>query len=249
MEAVSIVNYFVAAYFGLIIGNFATSFYFRVPRDISLLGFSCFSSMPPSCSYCRHPLKVKEYIPIVGYLLCKGQCNYCKAKVDSNYLIIEAFALLLSLFCYSQFYFSDWYLIFVFFGISSLVMSMLLLNHKEVNKNFIFFVVFCGIIYSTLINLGIYDWVFKLAISAIIFILIMYSSYRYNLDSTHSELLKILFVAFVWFDLRLMILYALFMLANYFLSMRYKLVFTKYVYCYSYVIIFLIIIVNHLAKI
>ncbi len=168
MEAVNIVNYFVAAYFGLIIGNFATSFYFRVPRNLSLWGFNYFGSMPPSCSYCRHPLKVKEYIPIVGYLLCKGQCSYCKAKIDSNYLIIEAFALLLSLFCYSQFYFSDWYLIFVFFGISSLVMSMLLLNHKEVNKNFIFFVVFCGIIYSTLINLGIYDWVFKLAISAII---------------------------------------------------------------------------------
>ena len=235
-EAISIINYFVAAYFGLIIGNFATSFYFRIPRGLSLLGFSYFGSMPPSCSSCRHPLKVKEYIPIVGYLSCKGRCNYCKAKIDSNYLIIEIFSLFLSLFCYSQFYFLDWYLIFVISGISSLIMSMLLLNHRKVNKNFVFFMIFCGIIYNTLVNLSIYDWVFKLAISAIVFMLIMYTSYRYNLSNTHFELLKILFVVFVWFNLSFMIPYALFILINYFLFSRYKLPFARYICCYSYLI-------------
>ena len=245
----NIINCLVAIYFGLIVGNFATSFYFRVPRGISLLGFGYFHSIPPHCSSCKHSLKVKEYIPIIGYLLSKGRCNYCNTKIDLNYLIIEIFSLLLSSFCYSQFFFSNWYLIFVFFGIASLVTSMLLLTHRKVNKNFVFFMVFCGIIYSTLTDLGIYSWAFKLAISAVIFIFIMHCSYRYNLNDTHLELIKILFVAFIWFDLGSMLFYTLFILMNYFLFFRYRLSLSRYICCYSYLFMFLIIMIKHLTRI
>jgi len=79
-----IINYFIAGYFGLIIGNFATSFYFRIPRNISLMGFNYTNSVPPSCSKCSHYLTLKEYIPIFGYVFCKGRCNYCGVKIDFN---------------------------------------------------------------------------------------------------------------------------------------------------------------------
>lgn len=245
----NIINYLVAIYFGLIMGNFATSFYFRIPRGISLLGFSYFNSIPPNCSSCKHPLKVKEYVPIIGYLLSKGRCNYCEAKIDLNYLIIEIFSLFLSLFCYSQFFFSDWYLIFILLGISSLIASMLLLTNKKVHKSFVFFMVFLAIIYSTLIHANIYGWVFKLAISAIAFVIITHYSYKHNIGNIHFELLKILFVAFVWFDLGLMLFYTLFILVSYILSFRYNLSVARYVCCYSYLIIFLIIMINHLVQI
>lgn len=249
METVSLFNYLVAAYFGLILGNFATSFYFRIPRSIPILGFNYFNSVPPHCSHCKHPLKLKEFAPIVGYLLCRGKCSYCSAKIDQNYFIIEAFSLALSLFCYSQFYFLDWYLIFMLFGISSLVMSMVLQKHQKVEQKFIGCVIICGAIYSTLVDMGIYDWVFKLAMSSIASILVIQYSYKHSVINKYLELFKILFVAFIWFDLNLMMPYALFILTSYFLFIRYQFIFAKYIYHYSYLIMFFIILINHLAKV
>jgi hypothetical protein len=128
-------------------------------------------------------------------------------------------------------------------------MSLLLQSSSRVDVKFVIFAAICGAIYSTLVNLTIYDWIFKLAISSIVSIFIMHQSYKRSIINKHQELLKILFLAFIWFDLNLMMPYALFILTSYFLFIRYELLFTRYVYHYSYLIMFFIIIINHLAKI
>ena len=246
MNIVDIVNYFIAGYFGLIIGNFATSFYFRIPRNISLVGFNYGNSVPPSCSKCNHYLKLKEYIPIYGYIFCKGRCNYCGAKIDFNYFIIEIFSLFLSLFCYYNFYFLDWYIIFVLFGIISLIMSFNLCANNKIDVKFLLFNIFLAIIYKTLLSLTIYDWVFKIAICSIFYTLCMHISYKYNFKNIHLELLKIFSVAFFWFDLNLMIPYALLITATYYIYIKFNMQIAKYIYYGSYVLIFLITIINHL---
>jgi prepilin signal peptidase PulO-like enzyme (type II secretory pathway) len=249
MDPVNISNYVIAVYFGLVIGNFATSFYFRIPRGITLLGFGYTSPAQPSCSTCGHFLKFKEYIPILGYISCNGRCNYCLTKIDFSYLIIEVFSLILSVFCYSQFYFLDWYIIFMFFGISSLMMSMLLAKGEAVSKEFLLFAIFWGIIYKTLLDLNVYDWVLKLSVVGIISALIMQISHRLHLRNTHFELFKILTTSLIWFDLSLMIPYAIVVISSYFLLNMYSFIIFRYIYNYSYIIIFLITIVNHLIKI
>ena len=246
MNIVDIVNYFIAGYFGLIIGNFATSFYFRIPRNISLVGFNYGNSVPPSCSKCNHYLKLKEYIPIYGYIFCKGRCNYCGAKIDFNYFIIEIFSLFLSLFCYYNFYFLDWYIIFILFGVISLIMSLTLYTSNKLDVKFLLFNIFLAIIYKTLLSLTIYDWVFKIAICSIFYTLCMHISYKYNFKNIHLELLKIFSVAFFWFDLNLMIPYALLITATYYIYIKFNMQIAKYIYYGSYVLIFLITIINHL---
>ncbi|WP_407651281.1 prepilin peptidase [Candidatus Bandiella euplotis] len=229
------------------LGNFATSFYFRIPKNIPLLGFNYFTSTPPHCSYCNHLLKLKEFAPIIGYWLCKGRCNYCGAKIDANYFVIEVFALFLSLFCYFHFYFLDWYLIFILFGISSLIISMLFSKLQKIDMKFMLFILFLGIIYSTLINLTIYNWVFKASISSVIATFLMHARYKYHFSSKYYDICKILFTALIWFDLNSMIPYALFILANYALLRRYNFSFSKHVHNYSYFIMFLFSIINHLV--
>jgi prepilin signal peptidase PulO-like enzyme (type II secretory pathway) len=241
-----IINYIIAGYFGLIIGNFATSFYFRVPRNIPLMGFNYVNSIPPRCSTCNHHLKLKEYIPLFGYIFCNGRCNYCGVKIDFSYFIIEILSLFLSLFCYYSFNFLDWYIIFVLFGIVSLMMSLNLNSSHEVNVKFLIFNIFLAIIYKTLLNLTVYDWVFKIAICSIFYTLYMNISHRNNLGGINLELLKIFLVAFFWFDLNLMIPYALLMIAIYFMYVKFNMKFTKYLYSSSYLLIFFMTIINHL---
>ncbi|WP_236870357.1 prepilin peptidase [Candidatus Bandiella numerosa] len=244
---VDIINYIIAGYFGLIIGNFATSFYFRVPRSVPLMGFNYENPIPPRCSTCNHCLKLKEYIPIFGYIFCKGRCNYCGAKIDFSYFIIEILSLFLSLFCYYSFNFLDWHIIFVLFGIVSLMMYLNLNSSHEVNVKFLIFNIFLAIIYKTLLNLTVYDWVFKIAICSIFYTLYMNMSYRNSLSSINLELLKIFLVAFFWFNLNLMIPYMLLMIAIYFMYVKFKMKFAKYLYSNSYVLIFFMTIINHLA--
>jgi prepilin signal peptidase PulO-like enzyme (type II secretory pathway) len=243
---VDIINYIIAGYFGLIIGNFATSFYFRIPRSVPLMGFNYKNPIPPRCSTCNHYLKLKEYIPIFGYIFCKGRCNYCGAKIDFSYFIIEILALFLSLFCYYSFNFLDWYIIFVLFGIVSLMMSLNLNSSHEVNVKFLIFNIFLAIIYKTLLNLTVYDWVFKIAICSIFYTLYMNMSHRNSLSSINLELLKIFLVAFFWFNLNLMIPYVLLMIVIYFMYVKFKMKFAKYLYSSSYVLIFFMTIINHL---
>ena len=248
MSAVDIVNYIVAIYFGVIIGNFATSFYFRIPKHIPLLGLNHINSVPPRCSKCNHYLKFKEYLPVIWFIICKGRCNYCGEKINVNYLIIEIFSLLLSLFCYHYFYFLDWYVIFLLFGIVSLVMSLSLYDSINVSLKFILFNVFLSIIYSTLVSLTIYDWVFKVAVSAILYSLYTHAYYKYNLKNLDLELVKILLIAFFWFDLLFLIPYTMLLVASYFLYVNLKIRVVRHFYFASYIIIFLTILVNHLMR-
>ncbi len=248
MDAVNVISYIVAAYFGIIIGNFATSFYFRIPRNISLFGLKHINSVSPQCSKCNHYLKLKEYLPIIGFISCKGRCNYCGNKIDICYLIIEIFSLLLSLICYYYFYFLDWYIIFLLFGIVSSIMSLSLYNNINVSFKFIFFSIFLSIIYDTLLNLTIYDWVFKVAISSILYSLYINFSYKYNFKNLDLELIKIILVSFFWFDLLFIIPYTMLLVASYFLYVNLKVMLVRHFYFASYVLIFLTILINHLMR-
>ena len=71
-------------------------------------------------------------------------------------------------------------------------------------------------------------------------------SHRNNLGGINLELLKIFLVAFFWFDLNLMIPYALLMIAIYFMYVKFNMKFAKYLYSSSYVLIFFMTIINHL---
>jgi prepilin signal peptidase PulO-like enzyme (type II secretory pathway) len=249
-EFINIFNYAISIYFGLIIGNFATTFYFRVPRGISLLGMvGGENSVPPHCHSCKHLLKLKDYVPIFGYISCKGRCRYCGANIDKNYFIIELVSVLVSLFCYHQFYFLDWYLIFLFFGITSLMSSLLLFKNNKIPKEFIVFMGFLGVIYNTLVFIGIYDWVFKLVFAFVIWMLIN-SKFKHILYNNKDlyELMKLLFISLIWFDLNIMIAYYLFITVVYYMRKKFCAKFVDVMYCYGYLLIFIVAFFNHLQK-
>lgn len=85
MELVfSIFCFGVVFLFGIVIGSFLNVCIFRIPEGTSI-------STPRShCMSCGYVLKWYDLIPLFSYLILKGRCRECGAKVSVQYPIVEA---------------------------------------------------------------------------------------------------------------------------------------------------------------
>ena len=74
----------VAGLFGLLIGSFLNVVAYRVPLSRSVV------SPPSACPECGHPIRWKDNIPVVSWLLIKGRCRDCDASISARYPFVEA---------------------------------------------------------------------------------------------------------------------------------------------------------------
>ena len=44
---------------------------------------------PSHCPQCKHPLSVRDNIPLLSWLLLGGRCRYCRAKISIQYPLVE----------------------------------------------------------------------------------------------------------------------------------------------------------------
>ena len=260
-----IINLLVAIYFGLFFGNVATSIYYRLPRNLQLLGFGSKTSLPPRCSVCQHLLKFKEYVPIFGYIMSKGKCNYCGVDINREYLFLEVFTVILSVFLCYNFIFLDWYIIFLSFGVAAALSFLFLQKKNTLSNKVFFFIIFVGLIYDTLFNQEIYNWLFKIAVILILYTLSQRKQRLNFLLNQYYENIKICIAGFIWFDHHLMIMYPLIVLLSFItvlvdnsfasklpLNGRNKPPLKKLgmlVFSMSYMVIFFIVLINHLLPI
>ncbi|UCN16419.1 prepilin peptidase [Cellulomonas iranensis] len=74
----------VAAVLGLAVGSFLNVVVWRVPRDESVV-------RPPSaCPACGHPIRPRDNVPVVSWLLLRGRCRDCDAPISVRYPLVEA---------------------------------------------------------------------------------------------------------------------------------------------------------------
>lgn len=73
-----------AVLLGLAIGSFLNVVAWRLPRGESL-------SHPAShCPNCGSPIRARHNIPILGWLVLRGQCFDCGAPISAQYPVVEA---------------------------------------------------------------------------------------------------------------------------------------------------------------
>jgi leader peptidase (prepilin peptidase)/N-methyltransferase len=73
-----------AGVMGTIVGSFLNVAAYRLPRRQSLVA-------PASrCPACGTPVKPYDNIPILSFLLLRGRCRRCAAKISPRYPIVEA---------------------------------------------------------------------------------------------------------------------------------------------------------------
>ncbi|MEO0072374.1 MAG: prepilin peptidase [candidate division WOR-3 bacterium] len=83
--------------FGLIIGSFLNVCIYRIPRGISIV-------YPGShCPYCKKPIKPYDNIPVISYLILRGRCRYCQAKIFWRYPFVELLTAALFVLLYLKF--------------------------------------------------------------------------------------------------------------------------------------------------
>lgn len=83
--------------FGACIGSFINVVVYRLPKGNFL------SEARSYCPACRKQLRWFDLIPVVSWLLLKGRCRYCNARISPRYPLVEAACALLAVLCFARF--------------------------------------------------------------------------------------------------------------------------------------------------
>ena len=95
----------IAGLVGLCVGSFLNVVVYRLPRMLEqdwadqcaeLRGETPAARTPfnlltprSGCPACKHPIRAHENIPVLSYLLLKGKCAHCGARISARYPVIE----------------------------------------------------------------------------------------------------------------------------------------------------------------
>src|SRR6266545_5876923 len=69
--------------FGLILGSFLNVCIYRLPRDLSVV------APRSACPQCGHTIRAYDNIPILSWILLRGRCRDCHARISPRYAAVE----------------------------------------------------------------------------------------------------------------------------------------------------------------
>lgn len=84
METLAVSFVFVWLFcLGATVGSFLNVVVWRLPRGISLVHPGSF------CPVCRHPIHLRDNIPVLSWLALRGRCRDCATPIPRRYLWVE----------------------------------------------------------------------------------------------------------------------------------------------------------------
>ncbi|MCH9740568.1 MAG: prepilin peptidase [Epsilonproteobacteria bacterium] len=108
--------------FGIVLGSFLNVLIYRIPKGENV-------AFPASkCQSCQTPLKWWHNIPILSWLLLKGECYFCNEKISMQYPLIEFITGLIAVLLYVKLGLV-WYLPFVFVTFA-LLLALVMIDFK-----------------------------------------------------------------------------------------------------------------------
>lgn len=125
-------NFLVPSIFGLLLGNYTTTAYHRIPLNKPLNGISKRYGIKPHCSSCNHLLKFYEYLPLLSWFSTRFKCNYCGKPTDMAYFLLEIFGMLTAVVVSFFVHLGEKYVILVSIWVVSFLIIMLYLKYKKI---------------------------------------------------------------------------------------------------------------------
>ena len=73
----------LAGLLGLLIGSFLNVVVHRVPAGLSVV------SPPSACPTCSTPIRPRDNVPVLGWLVLRGRCRDCASPISPRYPLVE----------------------------------------------------------------------------------------------------------------------------------------------------------------
>jgi len=103
--------YLFAFTFGALVGSFLNVCISRIPNNDSIV------SPPSHCPKCKVAITFYDNIPLISYLVLRGQCRTCGERISPRYFVVELLTALLALALYDRFGFGfSFFVSFVLVG-------------------------------------------------------------------------------------------------------------------------------------
>ncbi len=123
MTQLTIMNVFVFL-FGAVVGSFLNVCIYRIPRAESIV-------FPAShCPECDYKIRAFDNIPVISYLLLRGKCRSCGARISWQYPAVEMLSALLTLGLFCKFHLSLTFFILYVFCMALVVITFIDLEHQ-----------------------------------------------------------------------------------------------------------------------
>ncbi|MDD5698832.1 MAG: prepilin peptidase [Victivallaceae bacterium] len=109
---------------GTCFGSFLNVVIYRVPAGLSLL-------TPPShCPVCKYEIPWYRNIPLISWLLLRGKCGNCAARIPARYFLVELLTGILFLPVFSKviFYHEPLPVLAVYFGLTMLAITTVFID-------------------------------------------------------------------------------------------------------------------------
>ena len=200
----------VAFLFGLILGNFATSLLYRLPRDLPLNG-SANNGKPPHCSECGHHLRFYEYLPLLNWLFTRGTCNYCSQKIDLSYSALELSTAIFATVLYLVIGLNEIYPLILLFGSLLILQNFLYFRSDRTFDTIHITIATLAIIYRVMVDLSY--------IEALLYFLTIFIILHSVKERLNQNLYYTLLISTIWLPIEFAItLTTLSLLLNHFTS-------------------------------
>jgi leader peptidase (prepilin peptidase) / N-methyltransferase len=80
---------------GLAFGSFLNVCIYRLPLDLSVV------TPRSACPQCRRAIAFYDNLPVVSWLILRGRCRHCQARISPRYLFVELLTGFLFVGCYA----------------------------------------------------------------------------------------------------------------------------------------------------
>ena len=109
---------------GCCIGSFLNVCIYRLPQGLSIVSPRSF------CPECRASVRGYDNIPLLSYLLLRGKCRSCGAKISWRYPLVEALTGAFAVALYLQFGLTGSFFAFFAFVAALVVITFIDLDHR-----------------------------------------------------------------------------------------------------------------------